>query len=85
MIKLKKQTSNKTKNFTIRDLRIGTIIRIHLCNDARGDKGYVTTEIVALFNSMGQKIYDCNADFTVVYDGQMWTGKCEHIDKIISY
>ena len=47
----------KTENFTIRDLRIGSIIRIHLCNDSRGDKGYVTTEIVALFNSMGQHIY----------------------------
>lgn len=28
----------KIKNFTIRDLRIGTIIRIHLINSDRGDK-----------------------------------------------
>lgn len=75
----------KTKNFTIRDLRIGTIIRIHLCNDSRGDKGYVTTEIVALFNSMGQHIYNSNADFAIVYEGIVWTANCTQIDKIISY
>ena len=75
----------KTKNFTIRDLRIGTIIRIHLCNDSRGDKGYVTTEVVALFNSMGQDIYNCNNDFAIVYEGVVWTADCSQIDKIISY
>ena len=71
----------KTKNFTIRDLRIGSIIR----NDSRGDKGYVTTEIVALFNSMGQHIYNSNADFAIVYEGIVWTANCTQIDKIISY
>lgn len=75
----------KTENFTIRDLRIGSIIRIHLCNDSRGDKGYVTTEIVALFNSMGQHIYNSNADFAIVYEGMVWTANCTQIDKIISY
>lgn len=75
----------KTKNFTIRDLRIGSIIRIHLCNDSRGDKGYVTTEIVALFNSMGQHIYNSNADFAIVYEGIVWTANCSQIDKIIAY
>ena len=92
MIKFKNQTSNntkspifKTKNFTIRDLRIGSIIRIHLCNDSRGDKGYVITEIVALFNSMGQHIYNCNNDFVIVYEGIVWTADCSQIDKIISY
>lgn len=75
----------KTENFTIRDLRIGSIIRIHLCNDSRGDKGYVTTEIVALFNSMGRHIYNSNADFAIVYEDLVWTGNCTQIDKIISY
>lgn len=75
----------KTKNFTIRDLRIGTIIRIHLCNKTRGDQGYVTTEIVALFNSMGQHAYNCNADLAIVYEGVVWTANCSQIDKIIAY
>ena len=72
----------KTKNFTIRDLRI---IRIHLCNDSRGDKGYVTTEVVALFNSMGQHIFNCNNEFAIVYEAIVWTADCSQIDKIISY
>lgn len=75
----------KTKNFTIRDLRIGTIIRIHLCNETRGDQGYVTTEIVALFNSMGQHVYNCNTDFAIVYECVVWTANCSQIDKIIAY
>ena len=75
----------KTENFTIRDLRIGTIIRIHLHNDSRGDKGYVTTEVVALFNSMGQDIYNCNNDFAMVYESVVLTADFSQIDKIISY
>ena len=80
-----KSTIFKKKDFNIRDLRIGTIIRIHLHNDSRGDKGYVTTEVVALFNSMGQDIYNCNNDFAMVYEGVVWTADCSQIDKIISY
>lgn len=75
----------KTEDFTIRDIRVGTIICIHLCNDDRGDEGFCNCEIVAVFNSAGQQAFNISGDFAVVYKNKMWYGYCSQIYKIISY
>lgn len=75
----------KTKNFTIRDIRVGSIVHIHLMNRDRGDKGFVDCEVVAVFNSAGQRLYDVKGDFSIIYEGKDWLAYCSQINRIISY
>ncbi len=87
MIKFNKNNKDDIdkKHFTIRDIRVGTIINIHLMNEDRGDKGFVDCEIIAVFNSAGQRVLNINGDFCVIYKGKEWYGYCSQISKIISY
>lgn len=87
MIKFNKNNNdiNNKKHFTIRDIRIGTIINIHLRNNDRGDKGFVDCEIIAVFNSAGQKVFNINGDFCIIHQGNTWFGYCDQISKILSY
>lgn len=81
-----KNNSNKQENvITIRDIRVGTIINIHLVNENRGDKGFCDCEIIAVFNSAGQQLFNVKGDFCVIYNGKEWFGYCKQINKIISY
>lgn len=75
----------KTKNFTIRDIRVGTIINIHLRNEDRGDKGFVDCEIIAIFNSAGQRLFNIKYDFCIIYQGEEWYANCSQISRILSY
>ena len=83
-----KKTDVKKNNgdITIRDLRIGSIVKIHLINKARGDCGIVNCEIIALFNSHGSAYFDVEGmDFAVANKGLIWTCCVDEIIEIVKY
>ena len=84
---IKKNVVKKNKgDITIRDLRIGSIVKIHLKNEGRGDRGIVNCEIIALFNSHGSAYFDVEGmDFAVANKGLIWTCCVDEIIEIVKY
>ena len=72
---IKKNDVKKNKgDITIRDLRIGSLVKIHLKTEGLGDCGIVNCEIIALFNSHGSSYFDVGGqDFAVANKGLIWT------------
>ena len=86
MIIKKSDVKKNNGDITIRDLRIGSIVKIHLKNNRRGDCGIVNCEIIALFNSHGSSYFDVGGqDFAVANKGLIWTCYVGDIIEIVNY
>ena len=86
MIIKKSDVKKNNGDITIRDLRIGSIVKIHLKNEGRGDCGIVNCEIIALFNSHGSSYFKVGGlDFAVANKGLIWTCYVGDIIEIVNY
>ena len=86
MIIKKNDVKKNNGDITIRDLRIGSIVKIHLKNNRRGDCGIVNCEIIALFNSHGSSYFKVgDIDFVVANKGLIWRCCVDDIIEIVKY
>lgn len=79
-------SKNSNKELTIRDIRLGSIVKLHLNNKDRGDHGTVNCEVIALFNSHGSEYFKVNGqDFAVANKGLIWTCSVSNIIELVEY
>ena len=83
---IKKNDINPNKPITIKDLRIGSMVKLHLKNDNRGDLGVKVGEVIALFSSHGCDEYKCGKfDVTIACEGLIWATTCSQIMEIVKF
>ena len=83
---IKKNDINPNKPITIKDLRIGSMVKVHLKNDSRGDQGVKVGEVIALFSSHGCVEYNCGKfDVTIACEGLIWAVTSSNIMEIVKF
>lgn len=83
---IKKNDIKPNKIITIKDLRIGSMVKLHLKNDNRGDHGVKVGEVIALFSSHGCDEYKCGKfDVTIACEGLIWATTCSQIMEIVKF
>lgn len=79
-------SKNSNKELTIKDLRIGSMVKVHLKNDSMGDQGVKVGEVIALFSSHGCAEYKCGKfDVTIACEGLIWAIICTNIMEIVKF